>query len=145
MTYHSISPTVCCLCLLFSSVLALPYHHCQSHCLLPLSAVLLCIGMIIFSLPIPLSPASVSPQWGAVRTLKLKSHLLRTQSLNILHLKPEVGQCIATNASLTARDFLLANFYTSGTFTCICSQTSPKCFPVLAVANIGFCVGPRIK
>ena len=42
---------------------------------------------------------------------KLKSHLVRTQGLKVLPLKPGVGQYIATLVLLTARDFFLANFY----------------------------------
>ena len=55
---------------------------------------------------------------GELRTQKLKSHLVRTQSLNILPLKPGVGQYIVIHATLTARDFFLA-YYPSGPFTCI--------------------------
>ena len=62
------------------------------------------------------------------QTQKLKSHLVRTQSLNILPLKPGVGQYIAIHATLTARDFFLAYFYPSGPFTCIFSKTSPDFF-----------------
>ena len=51
---------------------------------------------------------------GELRTQKLKSHLVRTHSLNVLPLKPGVGQYITIYATLTARDFLLAYFYTSG-------------------------------
>ena len=51
---------------------------------------------------------SVSPRSGELRTQKLKSHLVRTQSLNVLPLKPGVGQYIAMHATLTARDFFLA-------------------------------------
>ena len=80
-----------------------------------------------------------------LRTLKLKSHLIRTQSLCVLPLKPGVGQHIAMHATLTARDFFLANFYPSGPFTCFYSKTSPNFFPVLAVANAGSCVGPQNK
>ena len=47
---------------------------------------------------------------GELRTQKLKSHLVRTQSLNILPFKPGVGQYIAIHPTLTARDFFLANF-----------------------------------
>ena len=66
-----------------------------------------------------------SPRSGELRTQKLKSHLVRTQSLNVLPLKPGVGQCIAIHATLTARDFFLAYFYPSGPFACIFSKTSP--------------------
>ena len=75
---------------------------------------------------------------------KLKSHLIRTQSLNVLPLKPGVGQYIAMHAMLTARDIFLANFYLSGPFTCIFSKTS-WVFPVLAVANTGSCIGLQNK
>ena len=65
------------------------------------------------------------PRGGELRTQKLKSQLVRTQSLNVLPLKPGVGQYIAIHATLTARDFFLAYFYPSGPFTCIFSNTSP--------------------
>ena len=77
----------------------------------------------------------VSPQWAAAD--EEMSHLLRTQSLKVLPLKPGVGQYIAINATLTISDFFLANFYPSGPFTCM--------FHVLAVANSGSCVGPQNK
>ena len=69
---------------------------------------------------------------GELQTQKLKSHLLRTQSLNVLPLKPGVGQYIAIHATLTARDFFLAYFYPSSPFTCIFSKTSP------AISCVGF-------
>ena len=70
----------------------------------------------------------VRPRSGELRTQKLKSQLVRTQSLNVLPLKPGVGQYTAIHATLTARDFFLAYFYPSGPFTCIFSKTSPD-FP----------------
>ena len=76
---------------------------------------------------------------------KLKCHLVRTQGLDVLPLKPGVGQYIAIHATLTARDFFLAYFYPSGPFSCIFSKTSPDFFPVLAVANTGSRVGPQNK
>ena len=76
---------------------------------------------------------------------KLKSHLGRTQSLNVLPLKPGVGQHIAIHAMLTARNFFLAYFYPSSPFTCMFSKTSPDFFPALAVANTGSCVGLQNK
>ena len=72
---------------------------------------------------------------------KLKSYLVRTQSLNILPLKPGIGQCIAVHATLTARDFFLADFYPSDPFTCIFFKPLPI-FPVLAVANTWFLCRP---
>ena len=62
---------------------------------------------------------------GELRTQKLKSHLVRTHSLNVLPLKPGVGQYIAIHATLTARDFFLACLYPSGPFTYIFFKTSP--------------------
>ena len=59
---------------------------------------------------------------------KLKSHLVRTQSLNVLPLKSGVGQNIAIHTTLTAKNFFLAYFYPSGPFTCIFSKTSPNFF-----------------
>ena len=44
---------------------------------------------------------------GELRTQKLKSRLVRTQSLNVPPLKPGVGQYIAVHATLTARNFFL--------------------------------------
>ena len=79
---------------------------------------------------------------GELWTRKLKSHLLRTQSLKILPLKPGVGQYIAIHATPTARDFFLANFYPSGPLTCIFFQNLSRVFPVFASANAGSCVGP---
>ena len=76
-----------------------------------------------------------------LQMLKLKSHLMRTQSLNVLPLKPGVGQCIAIHAALTARAFFLAYFYPSGPFTCIFSKPLPVFF-VLAVANMWFLCRP---
>ena len=71
---------------------------------------------------------TLHPRSGELRTQKLKSHLVRTQSLNVLPFKPGVGQYIAIHATLTARDFFLAYFYPSSPFTCIFSKTSPNFF-----------------
>ena len=65
------------------------------------------------------------PRSGELRMQKLKSSLMRTQSLNVLPFKPGVGHYIAMHATLTARDFLLAYLYPSGSFTYIFSKTSP--------------------
>ena len=81
--------------------------------------------------------ARLTPRSGELRTQKLKSHLVRTQGLNVLPLKPGVGQDIGIHATFTARDFFLAYFYPSGPFTCIFPKPLPI-FPVLAVANTWF-------
>ena len=69
--------------------------------------------------------------------------MMRTQSLKVLPLKPGVGQHIAIHATLTARDFFLANFYLHVHSTAFFSETSPELLPVLGVANTGFSVGPQ--
>ena len=63
---------------------------------------------------------------GGLQTQELKSHLVRTQSLHNLILKPGVGQYIAIHATLTARYFFLAYIYPSGPFTCIFPKTVCK-------------------
>ena len=72
--------------------------------------------------------ALMGPRSGELRMQKLKSHLVRTQSLNVLPFTPGVGQYMAIHATLTARDFFLAYFYPSCPFTCISSKTSPDFF-----------------
>ena len=59
---------------------------------------------------------------GELWTQKLKSHLLRRQSLKVLTLKPKVGWYRAILAMLIARDFFQATFYSSSSFTCIFSK-----------------------
>ena len=54
------------------------------------------------------------PCSGEMRTQKLRSHLLKTPSSNVLPLKPGAGQYIAMHATPTARDFFLANSSPSG-------------------------------
>ena len=83
-----------------------------------------------------------SPCSGELRPQKLKSHLLRTQNLKVLSLKPGVFRYLATHATLTARDFFLANFYHFGPFTCIFSNLS-RVFHALAVANTSSGAGPQ--
>ena len=73
------------------------------------------------------------PRSGRLRTQKLRSHMLRIQSSKVLPLKPGVGQYITLHATVTARDFFLANFYPPGPFTCIFFlQNLTRVFPVLA-------------
>ena len=83
---------------------------------------------------------------GEMRTRKLRSHSLRTQSWKVLPLKPGAGQYIAMHATPTARDFFLANFYPTGPFTWFFSQKNmSRVFPVLVVAKTGFCVVTQNK
>ena len=72
-------------------------------------------------------PLTSSPQWE-LQEQKLESHLMRTQSLKVLPFKPGVGQHIAMHATLTARDFFLANFYPLCSIHLHFFQTSPKFF-----------------
>ena len=74
-----------------------------------------------------------SPRSGELRTQKLKSHLVRTQSLNVVPLKPGVGQYIAIHITLTAKDLFLAYYYPSGPFTCI----FPKPLPIFSYFGCG--------
>ena len=83
--------------------------------------------------PAPLFPHSIKPDHsGELQTQKLNSHLVKTQSLNVLPFKPGVGQYIAIHATLTAREFFFAYFYPSSSFTCIFFQNLSHFFPVLA-------------
>ena len=86
-----------------------------------------------------------TPRSRELRTQKLKSHLVRTQILNVLPLKPGVSQYIAIHATLTARDFFLAYFYTSVPFTCIFAKPSPDFSLCWLWRTHGSCVGPQNK
>ena len=78
---------------------------------------------------------------GELQRQKLKSHLLRTQSLKVLPLRPGVGQYIAAHATLAARYISLLSslsVHSSAFF-----QNLSQVFPVLAVALA--CVGLQNK
>ena len=84
------------------------FSHAQSHILFHNSPVLQPVkSCMMFS-------CTRCPRSGELRTKKLKSHLLRTQSLRGLSFKPGIGQYIAIHATLTARDFFRADFYPRG-------------------------------
>ena len=159
--FLSVSPFISCFSL---SVLLSLVYPCQSFYLLfisvspfiscfslsvLLSLVSLCKSFYLLFIPVSLSIScfslsillSLVPRSGKLRTQKLNSHLVRTQSLNVLPLKPGVSQYIAIHATLTAMDFFLAYFYHSGPFTCIFPKPLPI-FPVLAVANTWFLCRP---
>ena len=70
---------------------------------------------------------------------------MRTQNLKVLPLKPGVGQYITMRATLTAKDFFLANFYLSGSFHLYFFLNLSRFFSVLAVANSNSSVDPRNK
>ena len=85
---------------------------------------------------------AINPRSGELRTQKLKSHLVRTKSVNVFPLKPGVGQYMTIHATLTARDFFLAYFYPSDPFTCIFFPKPFLIFPVLAVPDTWFLCRP---
>ena len=74
------------------------------------------------------SLCSTPPCSRELQIQKLKSHLVGTQSLNILPLKPGVGQYVAVHAALTASDFFLAYFNLPVHSPAFFSQTSPEFF-----------------
>ena len=121
---------------------------CSSVCVCVRACVCVCVGpMLLFAPPPSVYVAYATacpppPHRGELRTQKLKSHLVRTQSLNVLPLKPGVGQYIAIHATLTARDFF-DYFYTSCPFTCMISKTSPDFSLCWLWLTHGSCVGPQ--
>ena len=82
----------------------------------------------ISSISLHCSP--IQQRIGEQRTEKLKSHLLKTQTLKVLPLYPRVGQYIAMHATLTARDFFLAYFNPFRPPTCIFPKLLPSFFCV---------------
>ena len=99
--------------------------------LLPSFLVFLSFIINFFSLFRPLFVSSfflIRPRSGETRTQKLKSHLMRTQSLKVLSSKPAVGQYTAMHATLTARDFFLAISTLPVHSPAFFSKTSPEFF-----------------
>ena len=88
------------------------------------------------------SVAMLLPRSGEIRTQKLKSHLVKTQSLNVLPLKPGVGQFIAIHNTLTARDFSSLLISTLPVHSPAFFPKPLSIFPVLAVANTWFLCRP---
>ena len=87
-----------------------------------------------------------SPLWGtADAEIKVPS-VENPELKKVLPLKPKIGQYIDMYATLTARVFFRANFYTPGPFTYLFSPKNLyRILPVLAMANAGSCVGPQNK
>ena len=85
-------------------------------------------------------PYAFGPHGEELRTQKLKSHLVRTQSLKVLPSKPGVGQYTAIRSSLTASDFFLA--YTRPVHAPAFFPKPLPISPVLAVANAWFLCRP---
>ena len=111
---------------------------------LVLVASLLCLSLPVYWYFIP-SSLVACPWSGELRTQKLKSHLVRAQSLNVFPLKPGGGQYIAIHARLTARDFFLAYFYPSGPFTCLSFRNLSRFFMCWLWLTHGSCVGLQNK
>ena len=84
------------------------------------------------------------PRCGGLRPQKLKTHLLRTQSSKVLPIKPSSEY---SHACFTyCQGFLpWTNFYPPGPFICIFPKNLFRVFAVLAMTNIGSCVGPQNK
>ena len=76
-------------------------------CLLLLLLLLLLLVLLILLLRLLLLYTNLLLllRSGELRTQKLKSHLLRTQSLKVFLFKPGVGQYVALHATLSARNF----------------------------------------
>ena len=139
---HSLSPPSTSVCFLSLSVFLSSLFPSPP----PLRSVFHLISLLVYGFVCPRLSACLSLSLPRTRELqKLKSRLLRTQSLKVLPLKPGVGQYIAIHATLTARDFFLANFYSCSPFTCLFFENLSGVFPVLAVANTGSCAGQQNK
>ena len=124
--------------------LSLTYTHTHTHTHAVSLSFSLSVSLLSLSGFHSLSHLSLSLSLscsGELRMQKLKSHLVRTQSLNFLNLKPGVGQYTAIYATLTARNFFLPYFYHSSPFTCIFPKPLPIS-PLLAVANTWFLCRP---
>ena len=91
------------------------------------------------------SPLPYPHRSWELRMHELKSHLVRTQSLNVLSLKPGVGQYIAIHDTLTVRDFFLAYVYPSGPFTGIFFPNLSRFFLCWLWLTHGSCVSPQNK
>ena len=106
---------------------------------------LLVFQMFLSKIAVSCSVLCSWPRNGELRTQKFKSHLLRTQSLSVLPLKPGVGQYIAIHATLTVRDFFLAYFYPSGPFPSIFSPNFSRFLLCWLWRIHGSCAGPQNK
>ena len=84
----------------------------------------------------------VHSRGGELRFQELKSHLVRTQSLNVLPLKPGVGQYIAIHATPTA---FLAYFYHTGPSIFIFLQNLSRFLLYRLLLTHASCVGPQNK
>ena len=93
----------------------------------------------LFAMFVTFQPLSLLRS-GVLRTQKLKTHLLRSQSSKVLLLKPGAGPYIALHATPTAKDFFLANFLPFRPIHLHLFQNFSRVCPLLASADTGFCV-----
>ena len=91
-------------------------------------------------IPLMLSFARIGS--GETRTQKFKTHMLRTQSSEVLPFKPGAGPHIAMHATLTTRYFLLSTFYPYGPFTCILPPKPLQSFSCIGCGQHRFLCGP---
>ena len=87
-----------------------------------------------------LAPKPFFPQWGAA-VAEIKVPSVENTELKGSPFKAWSRSVCSLHATLTARDFYLVHFYSSGPFTCIFPQKPP----VLAVANTGSFIGRQNK
>ena len=87
----------------------------------------------------------VFPRSGEPRTQKLKSHLVRTQSLNVLPLNSGVGQYIAIHCYAYCQVFIPCLFPHFRSAHLHFFLNLSRFFPVLAMGNTSSFVGPQDK
>ena len=78
------------------------------------------------------STSVIGLQWGAADA-EIEVHLMRTQSSNVLPLKPGVGQYVAIHVTLTARDFFLL----LSTLPVHSPAFTPKPLPIFSCVGCG--------
>ena len=83
---------------------------------------------LVFLTDVCVTTSGSLPRSGELRTQKLKSYLMKTHSLKVFLLKLGIGQYIAMHATLTVKDFFLANVYLPVHSPAFFSETSPKFF-----------------
>ena len=86
----------------------------------------------------------VLAQWGAADA-EIKVPSVENTELKCSHCKAWSRSVYSHTCYTYCRGFPPANFYPSGPFNCIFFQNLSQVFPVLAMANTSFCVGPQNK
>ena len=88
---------------------------------------------------------SLSSRSGELQTQKLKSHLVRTQSLNVLPLDPEVSQWYIATHKLHLLPGISSSLIPTVPVRAHAFLKISSEFFLSAVANTGSCIGPQIK